>query len=99
MRPNIQQGQAAMTAARISNEQHASSRGDGGGASVVDAAGNALEGGSMSSMMPISQASIDRLNVGNQDLAIGMGGDISSLITSRKGFLKPIYLKLLIEVF
>ena len=80
----MMQRQAAMTAARISSENHADGRGDGGGAS--ESAGTAAGGdGSMSSMMPISQASIDRFNIGNQDLAIGMGGDISSLITSREG--------------
>ena len=81
----MMQRQAAMTAARISGENHAAGFGDRGGASESAGIAAGGDGGSLSTMMPINQASIDRFNIGNQDLAIGMGGDISSLITSGEG--------------
>ena len=78
----MMQRQAATTAARMSMENHAA----GGEASASESAGTTTggDGGSLSTMLPISQDSVDG-NLTNQGVKIGAGGNIDTIYTDGQG--------------
>jgi hypothetical protein len=70
-------------AARLSSERHADAH--GGSSAGAESSGAGVEGEGYQGKMQILSADINQAFNVNQDLAVGFGGDIGALITSREG--------------